>query len=162
MIEIRNATLNDIPIITKLAEEIWWPTYVKVISAEQISFMLGEMYSAEALTNQMESGHGFFILTVDEIAKGYASISKQDETTYKLQKLYLHPDQQGKGVGKMLIDFVEQDVKNLGAEQLILNVNRGNNAQLFYSKVGYHVLEEVDIPYHQYVLNDFIMGKSLM
>ena len=162
MIEIRNATLNDIPTITKLAEEIWWPTYAEVISAEQISFMLGEMYSAEALTTQMENGHDFLILTVDEIAKGYASFSKQDETTYKLQKLYLHPDQQGKGVGKMLIDFVEQEVKNLGAEQLILNVNRGNNAQVFYLKAGYHVLEEVDIPYHQYVLNDYVMGKSLM
>ena len=162
MIEIRKATLNDVETITKLAEEIWWPTYAKVISAEQISFMLDEMYSAEALTNQMENGHGFLILTVNEIAKGYASFSKQDETTYKLQKLYLHPDQQGKGVGKMLIDFVEQKVKNLGAEQLILNVNRGNNAQAFYLKVGYHVLEEIDIPYHQYVLNDFIMGKSLI
>ena len=162
MIEIRKATLNDIPTITKLAEEIWWPTYAKVISAEQIYFMLGEMYSAKALTTQMENGHGFLILTVDEIAKGYASFSKQDETTYKLQKLYLHPDQQGKRVGKMLIDFVEQEVKNLGAEQIILNVNRGNNAQVFYLKAGYHVLEEVDIPYHQYVLNDYVMEKSLM
>ena len=162
MIKIRKATLNDVPTITKLAEEIWWPTYAKVISAEQISFMLGEMYSAEALTTQMENGHGFLILTVDAIAKGYASFSKQDETTYKLQKLYLHPDQQGKGVGKMLIDFVEQEVKNLGAEQLMLNVNRGNNAQVFYSKVGYHVLEEIDIPFHQYVLNDYVMGKSLI
>ena len=162
MITIRKATLNDLASITQLAKEIWWPTYAKVISAEQISFMLGEMYSAEALTNQMENGHGFLILTVDEIAKGYASFSKQDETTYKLQKLYLHPDQQGNGVGKMLIDFVEQEVKNLGAEQLILNVNRGNNAQAFYLKVGYHVLEEIDIPYHQYVLNDYVMGKSLI
>ena len=162
MIEIRKATINDLATITQLAKEIWWPTYAKVISAEHISFMLGEMYSAEALTTQMENGHDFFILTIDEIGKGYASFSKHDETTYKLQKLYLHPDEQGKGVGKMLIDFVEQEVKNLGAKQLILNVNRGNNAQVFYSKVGYHVLEEIDIPFHQYVLNDYVMGKNLI
>ena len=83
MIEIRKATLNDIPTITKLAEEIWWPTYAKVISAEQISFMLGEMYSAEALTTQMENGHDFLILTVNEIAKGI----NKEETEIRIPDL---------------------------------------------------------------------------
>lgn len=162
MIEIRKTYLSDIPTITQLAEEIWWPTYTAVVSEEQISFMLNEMYSAEALKKQMENGHFFFLLIVDRIAEGFAAFSKQDEQTYKLQKLYLQPNQQGKGTGKILINFVEQEVKKLGAKQLILNVNRGNKSHLFYSKVGYKILEELDIPYHHFMLNDYIMGKDLV
>jgi N-acetylglutamate synthase-like GNAT family acetyltransferase len=162
MIEIRKANEEDIPTITKLAEEIWWPTYTDVVSAEQIAFMLGEMYSAKALKNQMENEHSFFILTADKTAKGFAAFSKQDEQTYKLQKLYLHPDQQGNGTGKTLISFVEKEVTKLGAKQLILNVNRGNKAHLFYTKVGYKILEELDIPYHHFILDDYIMGKNLV
>lgn len=162
MIEIKEATLEDIPILTKLAEEIWWPTYAEVISAEQIAFMLGEMYSAEALKQQMQNGHTFLLLSVNDIPKGFAAFSKVAEQTYKLQKLYLHPDQQGKGTGKTLIGFVEQEVKILGAKQLILNVNRGNKAHLFYTKAGYQILEELDIPYHQFILNDYVMGKNIV
>lgn len=162
MIEIKEATLEDIPILTKLAEEIWWPTYAEVISAEQITFMLGEMYSAEALNHQMQNGHTFLLLSVDDIPKGFAAFSKEVEQIYKLQKLYLHPDQQGKGTGKTLIGFVEQEVKILGAKQLILNVNRGNKAHLFYTKAGYQILEELDIPYHQFILNDYVMRKNIV
>lgn len=162
MIEIKEATLEDIPILTKLAEEIWWPTYTEVISDEQIAFMLGEMYSAEALNYQMQNGHTFLLLSVNDIPKGFAAFSKEDDRIYKLQKLYLHPDQQGKGTGKTLIGFVEQEVKILGAKQLILNVNRGNKAHLFYTKAGYQILEELDIPYHQFILNDYVMGKNIV
>lgn len=162
MIEIKKASVSDVVTIIKLAKEIWWPTYKEVISEEQIAFMLGEMYSAEALTSQIQNGHQFLILEVDGIAKGFASFSKQDEHIYKLQKLYLHPNQQGNGTGKFLISAVENEVLRLNAKTLILNVNRGNKAHLFYLKVGYQILEEVDISYHQFVLNDYVMGKVLI
>jgi diamine N-acetyltransferase len=161
MMKIRVATVTDIPSITKLAEEIWWPTYTEVISNEQIAFMLQEMYSAEALKHQMENGHHFLVLEVDGEDKGFASYSLQENKTYKLQKLYLHPDQQGKGAGKFLITEVEEKVKSHSGEVLILNVNRGNKAKIFYEKMGYQILEELDIPYHHFVLNDYIMGKNL-
>jgi GNAT superfamily N-acetyltransferase len=162
MTQISTATLLDIPTIIALAKEIWWPTYSEVISAEQISFMLNKMYAEDALKQQMESGHTFLLLIDNDLPKGFASFSKQDESIFKLQKLYLHPDQQGKGTGKMLISFVEQEVKALGATQLILNVNRENKAHLFYKKVGYQIIEELDIPYHHFVLNDYVMGKFLI
>lgn len=161
MIEIKKAAFSDIPILTKLAEEIWWPTYKTIISEEQIAFMLGEMYSAEALTQQIQNRHQFLILEVDGIAKGFASFSKLDGHTYKLQKLYLHPNQQGNGNGKLLISSVETEVLKLNGKTLILNVNRGNRAHLFYTKMGYKIVEEIDIVYHQFVLNDYVMIKNL-
>lgn len=162
MIKIEKAAINDLEIIRQLAREIWWPTYKSFISEEQIAFMLDKMYSTSALKNQMEEGHVFLVLYIDNEAKGFACFSKIGmDQVYKLQKLYLLPSQQGKGTGKLLLLIVEEKVKKLGATALVLNVNRGNKAQYFYQKLGYQITEEVDIPYFQFVLNDYMMCKIL-
>ena len=57
---------------------------------------------------------------------------------------------------------MENEVKKLGGENLTLNVNRGNKARYFYEKVGYQIIEEVDIPYFDFILDDYIMSKSLV
>jgi len=163
MIKIALASIQDLPIIHQLAHKIWWPTYQNIISDEQIDFMLEKMHSVSALEKQLEEGHIFLILSVNEVAKGFASISETETPSlFKLQKLYLDPDQQGKGTGKILISATEEIAKNLGAKSLKLNVNRGNKAHHFYKKMGYQIIEEVDIPYHNFTLDDYIMQKALI
>ncbi len=162
MIKIEEADLTAIPTIHQLANEIWWLTYENILSKEQIAFMLAQMYAEESLKQQMEQGHIFLLLSVGEVPKGFACYSKTiTDKTYKLQKIYLHPDQQGKGTGKALLKTVESAVKALGANILSLNVNRGNKARLFYEKMGYQIIEEVDIPYFDYVMDDYVMEKKL-
>lgn len=163
MTKIEEASVKDLEIIHQLANEIWWPTYKNVVSDDQIAFMLDKMYSTTSLKNQMEEGNVFLLLYVNGKTKGFACFSKTTvDQIYKLQKLYLQPDQQGKGTGKLLLSSVEEKVKKLGATTLILNVNRGNKAQFFYQKVGYQIIEEVNIPYFQFVLNDYVMSKTLI
>jgi diamine N-acetyltransferase len=162
MIKIAIASNKDLPIIHQLAHKIWWPTYQDYVSKEQIAFMLDKMYGITALEKQLKDGHIFLILSVNDIEKGFASISKTEEIgLFKLHKLYLDQEQQGKGTGKVLISAVEEMAKNLGAKAIKLNVNRGNKAHYFYKKMGYQVIEELDIPYFDYVLDDYIMQKEL-
>lgn len=52
-------------------------------------------------------------------------------------------------------------VAKLGAKRLVLNVNRNNPTVHFYEKLGYTIGEIIDIPYYDFVLNDYIMVKSL-
>lgn len=163
MIEIKPAKISDISVIHQLAHEIWWPTYKDVLSDEQITFMLDKMYAEDSLKQQFNDGNTFLILYANDAPKGFAAFSEIDvDKNYKLQKLYLHPDQQGKGAGKKLIEFVENEVKKRGGEILILNVNRGNKARFFYEKIGYQIIQEIDIPYFQFIMNDYVMSKSLV
>jgi ribosomal protein S18 acetylase RimI-like enzyme len=95
---------------------------------------------------------------------GFASFSEiidLEPKTYKLHKLYLLPESQGKNVGSHLITEIEKKSKNKEAEYLILNVNRNNSAYHFYLKKGYTVRETVDIPFAEFVLNDYVMEKKL-
>ena len=162
MMEIIAANLLDVETIKNLATEIWPIAYKNVITDEQIAFMLEKGYSVSSIQQQMQDGHVFLIIKENGVSQGFASFSPTEKLqTYKLQKLYIHPNLQGKGAGKLLITAVENEVKSLNAQQLILNVNRGNKAQYFYKKLGYNIIETVDIPYYNYVLNDYVMAKNV-
>ena len=160
---IRKANSTDIPLISSLANEIWWPTYSGVISDEQITFMLEKIYSVEALQSQIAEGITFLIVERDAVPVGFAaySLTERRNLVYKVEKLYVLPSEQGKGTGRTLITEISGIVKALGAKTLELNVNRGNKAFHFYKKLGFEVYKTVDIPYHGYVLNDYIMRMSL-
>lgn len=165
MLKIEVAEIENIPIIVDIAYKTWFPTYKNVISQEQIDFMFGEMYTPEAIFKQMEFlKHRFLLIYSDDTPLGFASFSEiidLEPKTFKLHKLYLLPESQGKNVGSHLIAEVEQHAKNANAEFLILNVNRNNSAYHFYLKKGYSVREIVDIPFAEFVLNDYVMEKKL-
>ena len=163
-LSIKLASIEDIPAIVKIAYDTWFVTYQDVISQAQIEYMFGEMYTPESIYKQMDFyKHAFLILYQAEMPIGFASYGKLEEpiNTYKLQKLYLLPSQQNKGFGRMLLNEVEKQVAGLGADYLQLNVNRKNPALSFYEKLGYEIIETVDIPFAEFWLNDFILSKKI-
>jgi diamine N-acetyltransferase len=160
---IRFAKAEDIPEIHRLANEIWPVAYQGIIPDEQIGFMLIDMYSIESLTAQFNQQITFLIAESQGDSLGFASYSRSpdDADAYKIHKLYILPDRQRKGCGKALCDFIAAEAKNKGARILELNVNRNNPAFYFYQHYGFELDHEVDIPYNQFILNDFLMRLIL-
>ncbi len=162
MLKITTATASQLPVISKLANQIWWHTYSSFISEQQINFMLNDMYSLTSLQKQLESNHIFKLAKYKSKYCGFACYSKfNDGKVYKIQKLYLHQNVQGLGLGKIFLTAIENELAVLGATQIQLNVNRENKAYYFYLKQGYQILKSVDIPYHNFMLNDLVMCKYL-
>ncbi|MHA6249360.1 N-acetyltransferase family protein [Pontibacter sp. CAU 1760] len=160
---IRTASLADVPTIMQLAEDTWGPTYSSILSPEQISYMYDAIYSADALTEQMQQGQTFLLLMEAEHPLGFAaySVKDQNEGIYKLNKIYLLQSVQGKGYGHALLEAVEENVRKLGGSVLDLNVNRHNKAKQFYERCGYQVHQQEDIPIGPYWMNDYVMRKML-
>jgi GNAT superfamily N-acetyltransferase len=161
MFKIISAGTKDIPVLQLLVEQIWRPTYQSILSPEQIDYMVELMYSPTTLHKQLtEEGHRFLLLYDDNTPIGYASYTST--STFKLQKIYVHPAYQGKGVGKLFINHIIDAVKAAGATMLELNVNKYNKARFFYEKQGFTIFEEKDIDIgNGYWMNDFIMRKVL-
>lgn len=161
---IKKAEKEDVPLIIALAKATWEPTYRDILSKAQIDFMFNEMYSAASLEAQMvQLGHVFLILYIQGKPSGYASYSLKTEESgiFKLQKLYLLPELQGKGLGKKLIQAVEEKVLEEGGKVLELNVNRYNPARAFYEHIGFSFYQEEDVPIGEFWMNDFVMRKDL-
>ncbi len=162
MLKITTAAAIQLPVISKLANQIWWHTYSSFISEQQINFMLNDMYSLTSLQNQLAKKHIFKLANYQNKYCGFASYSKTNDVgVYKIHKLYLHQKTQGLGLGKIFLTSIENELVNLGATAVHLNVNRENKAQHFYLKQGYQILKTVNIPYHNFMLNDFVMCKHL-
>jgi len=164
-IAIRFAGPEDITIIGFLAQEIWPLTYKEILSEDQLQYMMDRIYSPASLMNQMlEQKHTFLIIEEDEEPIGFASYSIIDEHgIYKLHKIYVLPGQQGKGLGKLIINFIVADITPSGATALHLNVNRYNKAKSFYEKIGFVVIREEDIDIgNNYFMNDYIMELKLI
>lgn len=160
---IRIAGSKDISAIHLLAHKIWPVSYHGILPEEQIALMLDKMYSHESLRSQMDEGIIFLIVELEDRPIAFASYSLSDhkQSIYKIHKLYLLPEEQGKGIGALLTNFIKDDVLARGAKVLELNVNRNNPAFYFYKKYGFEVHEEADISYYQYVLNDYVMRLVL-
>lgn len=162
MIEINPITEYDLKTIAELAHKIWWPTYSSFVPLLQIETMLAEYYNPEALKSQIVEGQTFLLIKENGVPFGFTSYSPtEDPSIVKIHKLYVDPDFQGKGAGRLFIEKVAQIALEKGAQQLELMVNRHNPAVSFYKKMGFQIFKPVDTPYHQFVLEDFMMRKTL-
>ena len=158
-----NATINDIELIRELTFKVWPQTYSSIISKEQIDYMLEMMYINKSLALQMAEGSQFIIVQDTKKPVGFASYKPVAINIYKLDKIYILQTQQGKGIGKFVIDYILQQIKDRGAESLQLQVNRNNiNAKSFYEKIGFRIIQEADFEIgNGYFMNDFIMEKKI-
>jgi ribosomal protein S18 acetylase RimI-like enzyme len=164
MATIITATPDHIPVIADLAEKIWWPTYSPLLENDQISNMLNAIYSTSALEKVMDNGSQTFIMLKDERGwQGFAAygLRNEDPAVCKLHKLYVLPENQGKGYGKILIEEVKKRTTSMGISTLDLNVNRYNPAKGFYEKLGFRVIREEDVPIGPYWMNDYVMRLEL-
>jgi diamine N-acetyltransferase len=160
MIEIKDATVDNIVLIQDIAEKTWWPTYKELLSAEQIRYMLDTIYSEDSLLNVMRNGsQKFIIIYTNNVASGFASFGARanDHAVYKLYKLYVLPEHHGKGLGKLLINEIKDRLSQNNIHTLDLNVKRDNPAKTFYERLGFKIIQEEDIPLGPYLLQDYIM-----
>lgn len=161
---IRNAEIEDINTIGYLAYQIWPISYKDILSLDQLQYMLKLIYSPSSLKRQMmDDHHRFFIAELNEEPVGFASFSKLNfDGTYKLHKLYVRTVIQGKGLGKALLNQVEESIIEEGGTHLHLNVNRKNKALAFYEKMGFVIIDEEDIDIgHNFFMNDYVLEKKL-
>ncbi len=160
---IRLASSDDVVKIHDAARGTWEPTYRHIISQEQIAIMFEDLLSIPAITRQIEQNEGTYVLALDGdtvVGFAYVNCSPDDPQRYKLHRLYVRPSTQRGGVGRALLEWVERYVFDLGADELLLNVNRYNSAVDFYQKLGYEIIDTVDLPYREYWLNDYVMRKQ--
>ena len=160
---IRKAYPADIPLIRDMAYKIWPITYESILAPEQIDYMLKMIYSEKVLQEQMANNIEFIIVYDGVHPVGFASFSLIEPQVYKLHKIYVLPSQQGKGTGRFIIDQLIKAMKAKGTTTLQLNVNRHNNAKVFYEKLGFTVIKEEDIDIcNGYFMNDYVMEKQLI
>lgn len=161
-----NATKTNIPDIQFIANKTWPITYGSIISNEQLVYMLNLIYSTAALTKAIETKVQDFYIAKDEnnTVLGFFSVEHfySSENKTKLHKIYILPENQGKGIGKLMIDQAVKLAKKNNSESIILNVNRYNSAFQFYEKLGFKIIQTIDLEIgNGYLMEDYILELKM-
>jgi ribosomal protein S18 acetylase RimI-like enzyme len=147
--------------LVRLSDLIWRQHYPSIITLEQIDYMLQKFHSATAIAAQITTGQLYFIITQDDVAVGYTSISIKENEVF-LHKLYVDAKVHQKGVGGEALDLL---IGNFGENKKIrLQVNRKNYTAInFYFKKGFKIETVADFDIgNGFLMEDFVMVKSLM
>lgn len=163
MFEIKKAGTNDIPLIRELTFRVWPQTYASILSQEQIDYMLEMMYSERSLQKQIaEDGCQFIIVYEEGNPVGFASYNEEEPRRWKLHKIYVLGNQQGKGTGKYVMNYIIDEIRKQNATSLFLQVNQHNTAKTFYERLGFQEVDFINLDIgHGFFMNDYIMEKKL-
>lgn len=165
MIAIQKNTDPNFTSIRAIAREVWPIAYGAILSEAQLDYMMEMMYSIQSLQKQAnENGNHFILAVEDDIPVGFAAYELDYHHTKKtkIHKIYILSNQQGKGIGRLLIDFITQQARQNNQDALLLNVNKNNVARHFYEKLGFSISYEEVIDIGQgYVMDDYVMEISI-
>lgn len=153
----------DVDALCSLAREIWNAHYPGIISQEQIDFMLAQRYVPDAIHSD-KPGQYWDVARIDDQLAGFAhSFAADEATSWKLDKLYVHPAWQRKGVGFALLHEAKNHASAAGARRLVLRVNKHNGIALAaYAKYGFRIYGEhmLDIG-NGFVMDDYLLEMEM-
>jgi len=162
MIQIYNATVDDIAGISEVQKETWLSTYPNEefgITKEDIlseDFFSGDrIESRKKIINNQNSNTKFWVAKDEGKVIGYCC-ARKEATSNTIKSLYVLPLFQGKGIGQMLIEkaFDFLDMKN--PTKLAVAIYN-QNAISFYERLGFKKGKRFD----KNPEGPFITGKEI-
>ncbi|MBE6380238.1 MAG: GNAT family N-acetyltransferase [Lentisphaerae bacterium] len=158
-------TPESLQLIRDVAAEVWPKTFEKILSSEQISYMMDMMYAPEVMNKELADNMYFELLRIDSEPAGYMVYSAYNHSsqTAKLHKLYLKHAFHGIALGQKMLDHVQTQCRKLGFSELILAVNKQNERAIkAYKRNGFATFESVCNPIgNGFFMDDYLMKKSL-
>ena len=163
-VQLRALQAGDIEPLNALAHLIWHAHYPGSITSAQIDYMLEQRYSPQVVRSELDREDVWWELaTIGEQPVGFSSCLLTGEPgEMKLDKLYVHPQRQGSGVGRRLVESVLARARGLGCQRLILAVNKHNTGAIAaYRRWGFEVERALvtDIG-AGFVMDDYLMVRK--
>ena len=159
-ISVRKADFSEIFKIRDLASVTIPTSYQNNLTTEQIDYLEDVLYAQQTLADSEQSKQVFLIASLDGKDCAYCSFTKEGPDLFHLQKIFVNPDDQKKGLGSALFKALLQEISNEHPEpcDIELNTNHHNQGLKFYEKMG---MKEVRIVNFD-IGNGFIFTQKVL
>ena len=160
---VQPLTAADVDAVSALARSVWQATYPALIPQAQIDAMLADRYAPQRIREQLDDPRqAWWVAKQDHALAGFAH-AILDESDCKLDKLYVHPGRQRRGIGAALEKTVEDWARRQQVRRLWLQVNRGNTRAIAaYEKYGFRIVESRVFELGGgFVMDDHVMERML-
>jgi ribosomal protein S18 acetylase RimI-like enzyme len=138
MITVQRANLENVQEIKQVLSETWIDTYGSFLSQETIKQVTTVWHDPGRLAAQIQNPEIYFGVAKDETGTilGLVTARKQEADTVVIDRLYVSPPYQRKGIGRELLE--ESNLAFPGTSRLLLEVEEQNEKGLsFYRKQGF-------------------------
>lgn len=171
-IAFRAGIVGDAPFIAEIGGSVFAATFGHSMSETDLNTYLQESYSVEAITSDLKNSLMDFIIAYNEHDRvvGFAQMTQgtsepcvaDADLPVELQRIYLHQDFHGLGIGKRLIQEIENIARHKGFITMWLGVWEENfKAQKVYQNAGYIKVGDHGFKMGDCVQTDWIMSKTL-
>lgn len=156
-------TDSEIDQIVSLANVIWHEHYDPIIGSEQVTYMLENFHSRNALRNQIDNeNYLYYLIAQDGRNVGYMGLQPKDDELF-LSKLYILSTAREKGLGRTSMSHIVDLAFEHKLKKIRLTVNKNNVGSInAYEKMGFKKTDTVvaDIG-GGYVMEDYEMELAL-
>ena len=146
-IRIRRYRTEDCPLLARLFYDTVHAVNARDYTAVQLQAWAPGLPDLEAW-NRSFLEHVAFVAEAEGVIAGFGDI---DETGY-LDRLYVHKDYQGRGIGTALCDALEQSVR---CEYIVTHASR--TVKAFFLSRGYRVKKEQQVGRRGILLTNYVM-----
>ena len=138
---IRLAQHNDFKSIQRIAKIVWPATFETLMPLETMHYLMARMYSTQSLTQQIEHENiRYLIIEESNETLGYCSyeLNYQNKKIIMVHRLYFLPEQQGRGLGTKVLNYICDLANKKSQKGICLKVLHSNiKAYKYYLKYGF-------------------------
>jgi ribosomal protein S18 acetylase RimI-like enzyme len=140
--EFRYVTESEAEEASAFVHDMWVDTYAPIVlgGRRRAENIFDDWVGPEKIRRDMSRGHFFVYPMVDGKIIGLLSAGKEGDDL-EISKIYISPEQRGKGYGKECLDFLLEKGAVMGCRRAFLEVNPGNTAAVrFYTSAGFRIV----------------------
>jgi ribosomal protein S18 acetylase RimI-like enzyme len=168
---IREATLEDAPLLADLAARLFQQTFAPMNTPEDMEFYLAGAFSKELQSMELGDPNRATVLAFDDAgtAIGFAMMRRGSrsegvvaERPVEIQRIYADRSMHGRGLGSRLMNSCVEQARAWNGDLLWLAVWEENaRAIAFYKRSGFEVVGVQDFVLGSDVQHDLVMGRPL-
>ena len=162
MVTVQRANVEEVQEIKQVLSETWMDTYGSFLSQDTIQKVTTVWHNPQLLASQVQNPEIFFGVARDEgnTILGLVTARKQGDDTVVVDRLYVSPQYQRKGIGSKLLE--ESIIAFPGTRRLRLEVEEQNEKGLsFYRKQGFKEISRKEERVEDETLEVIEMEKQL-
>lgn len=160
--QIRKAVFKDAPNIAKVHVDSWRTTYKDILPEDYLSKLSYDQRTKQ-WENNMENQNVYVAENGQGKIIGFSVGGKRATEDYEaydgeLFAIYILEEEQGNGVGKLLLEPMVDDLTEAGINSMIVLVLEDNPSKRFYEKLGAEKINMLTIKMAGISVNELVYG----
>ncbi len=171
-VTLRAADAKDVEAVAALGARVFSASFGYSLPPSDLDAYINSAYSISSIASDLSNPNIDTIVATDSHnhVVGFSQLTRGTtepclaglEKTIELQRLYVSEDYHGAGLGRKLIEKVENIARNTGFLTIWLGVWEENiKAQKVYERLGYRKVGDHDFKMGECVQTDWILSKKL-